>query len=130
MARRAATPESSVVKACLELLRLRGLLAWRSSNHGVRRRDARGREFYTFAGLKGVADITAVLPVAGYDASGAPREFGVLCGIECKAPGGRLTADQKWWMDRVREAGGLAFCVKSVGELDAALRAEGLCGGS
>jgi hypothetical protein len=123
---RTRTPESAVLKACLHLLRLRGLLAWRSNNVPVYDR-ARGC-FRAFAGLKGVSDILAVLPVAGRDGAGAPREFGVLCAVECKSPGGRLSPDQKWFLDRVRESGGLAFCVRSAAELDEALKAEGVCG--
>jgi hypothetical protein len=115
MARRAATPESVVLRQCLAVLRLRGVLAWRNNTTGVW--DAARGRFRTFTGLKGVSDILGVLAPSGR-----------LLAVETKAEGGRLTPAQAAFLDAVRAAGGLSLVVRDSRELDAALRAEGVYG--
>jgi hypothetical protein len=109
---RTRTPESQVLKQCLQLLRVRGLMVWRSNNVPVYDRAA-GR-YRGFRGLKGVADVLGCLP------------GGRLLAVECKAPGGRLTDDQRNFLDSVRALGGLAFVARDAAELDEALKAEGV----
>jgi hypothetical protein len=64
-------------------------------------------------GLKGSSDIEGILP------------GGRFLAVEVKAPGGRLSPEQREFLERVRELGGLALVVKSWRELDDALRQSG-----
>jgi hypothetical protein len=46
--------------------------------------------------------------------------------VEIKRPGGDgPTPDQQWFIDTANRNGALAFVARSVGEVEAALRAEG-----
>jgi hypothetical protein len=101
-----AATESALVQACLDLLKLRGILAWRNSTHGVRRTDAKGRTFWTHHGLVGVADILGCLPC------------GRLLAVEVKLPKGRVTEEQRWFIDTVQALGGLAGVVRTVADLE------------
>lgn len=56
-----------------------------------------------------MSDIAGVLP------------GGTVIVVECKMPQGRLTATQRSFLDAVRLKGGVALCVRSVEELEAAL---------
>ncbi len=106
-----ATAEAAVLAACLDVLRVHGVYAWRSNNAGVYD-PARGR-FRAFRGLKGVSDILGCLI------------DGRFLAVEVKGPKGRLTEEQKYFLDTVRRLGGLSLCVRSAGELHDALAAEG-----
>jgi hypothetical protein len=113
MPRSTAAPEAEVLRFCLELLKLRGVFAWRNNNAGIRRRDKAGREFYAFSGAKGSADIFAIW-------------HGRFISIECKRTGGKMTEYQDSWLRAVRDAGGAAWVVCSAAELDEQLKALGV----
>ena len=106
------TTENDVLQSCLEYLTLNGCLAWRSNNTGVY--DPAKKCFRAFRGLAGVSDILGCLG------------DGRLLAVETKRPGGRLSAEQKRFLDAVRERGGLAFCVSSLQQLIDGLREEGI----
>jgi hypothetical protein len=122
MTRRAATPEGAVLKACLQLLKLRGIPAWRQNQGALRE----GKRFVRFASAEGISDIVGCLPPPP---DVAPELFGgrMLC-VECKRPGGRLTAAQRRFLERMEAAGALCLVISDVAQLDAALRAEGAYG--
>lgn len=103
--------ESDVLRACLDLLRLRSIFAWRNNNAGVNRTDKGGRQFWTHTGLKGISDILGVLP------------DGRFLAIEVKRPGERPTREQVEFIESVRDNNGAACWVDSVDALDAQLRA-------
>ncbi len=105
--------ESDLVRTCLQWLTLHGIFCWRSSNHAVRR-VAKGREFYAFHGLRGVSDVLAVAP------------GGRLICIEVKARSGKLRPDQALFLDEVNRRGGVGLVVRSLADLEAGLRAEGV----
>ncbi len=115
--------EAAVLRACLEYLKLRGILAWRSSNHAARRRDKAGREFWAFHGLKGMADIIGILPMEERGPLFGPlrRRYGVLLACECKAPGKKPTQAQAAFLAAVEAAGGVGCWVSDVNELAAIL---------
>jgi hypothetical protein len=98
--------ESALVQACLDLLKLRGILCWRAGNHGVRRTDQTGRTFWTHKGLRGVSDILGVLP------------GGRILAIECKLPKAEVTEAQQWFLETVQALGGLAGVCRSVADLE------------
>lgn len=59
--------------------------------------------------------------------TGIPDRFAVyrgrLLAIECKrARGGRLSAKQRWWLDRLAAAGAIALVVTDAGQVRAELR--------
>ena len=104
------TPESRVLAGCLHYLQAKGIFHWRNSTGCVRVGPGRFIRF----GKVGSSDIIGVLP------------GGRLLCVECKAPaGGRLSPEQKQFLDDVRELGALAVVVRGWKELDQALREAG-----
>ena len=101
--------EAQVVRACLDYLKLRRIFAFRN-NTGAYKVEERFVRF----GSKGSADILGILP------------GGRFLAIECKSLNGRLSPAQGEWGERVRAAGGVYLCVRSVGELIEALNPHGL----
>lgn len=110
---KAANPSTVLVKSCLDLLRLRGIFAFRVNTTGVY--DTARKVFRTFQGTKGVSDIVAVVPRTGR-----------IIALECKHGTGRLSPDQRAFLDNVTSAGGLALVIRDVLDLDRALTAEGI----
>lgn len=107
-----ATTEAATQRACLQWLSLKGYLHWRANAAAVPLPDGKG--FRRFSGLRGVADVLAVLPPDGR-----------LLACEIKGPRGKLRPEQAVFLDAVRAAGGLSMVVRSLSELIAALAAEG-----
>ena len=105
------TPETDLVRAILQLLRLRGIYAWRNNTTGVY--DPVKGVFRKFTGLKGVSDVLGVLP------------DGRFLAIEAKAPKGRSSPEQQTFIDDINGWGGLAFLARSLADVDEALRREG-----
>jgi hypothetical protein len=100
--------EAPVLAACLRLLELRGIPAYRSDAGGSRRGHL----------PPGCPDITAILPAL------ADGRRGVFCGIECKRPpgprcpaGGRVSPEQVAFARQVRAAGGEYLVIDDVAEL-------------
>jgi hypothetical protein len=100
--------ETALVRACLELLSLRKIFAWRNNTTGVF--DPSRMKFRRFTGLKGVSDILGILP------------GGRLLAVECKMNGNVLTNSQDAFIREVNARGGLALCVYNVGDLDELLK--------
>jgi len=98
-------PEKAVLAGCLRYLEARQIYHWRNNCGAVQ--VAPGR-FIRF-GKKGSSDILGILP------------GGRLLCVECKAEGGRLSPEQKIFLDEVRELGALALVVRGWWELDRAL---------
>jgi hypothetical protein len=105
------TTESEVQKACLEWLVMKGIPAWRQSNHGVYN-QATGK--YFFHGLRGVADILGIIPPHLSE-----KRAGAFLAVEVKrGSGGKLSDDQEKFLDMIAANGGIACCVHSVEELE------------
>lgn len=105
-------PESAVLSQCLDYLCARSVFAWRNNSGGAKI----GKSFVRF-GLTGSADI---LGICG---------DGRFLAVECKRErGGTLSEAQRSFLERIRRNGGVAVCVRSVSELDDALRKEGVTG--
>jgi hypothetical protein len=107
--------ESAVVNACLRLLFLRGVAAWRVNSGSVKV----GKRLVRLAPA-GTPDILGVLPAHG----GHPP--GRLLGVECKRKGGKLRDSQRAWMESMEPRGVLYLVVTDAAQLDAALTAEGV----
>jgi hypothetical protein len=101
--------EAPVLAACLRLLELRGIPAYRSDAGGPQRGHL----------PPGCPDITAILPAL------AAGRCGVYLGIECKRPpsprcptGGRPRKAQLAFAEAVERAGGLYLFINDVGDLN------------
>lgn len=103
------TPEGHIKIACQNYLERRGIFSWNNPSGAVRVASDRWLHF----GKKGSSDILGCLP------------GGRFLAVEVKAPDGRLSPEQKEFLEKIRGLGGLALVVKSMRELDAALRREG-----
>lgn len=109
--------EMGILRACLEYLALRRIPAWRFNSGGVRLPKGPGKAsgFYRFSTCQGLADINGVLPGSGR-----------WLAVEVKRPGKKLRANQAQFLDCIRQAGGLALCVRSLDDLVQALHMEGI----
>lgn len=107
--------EADVQRACLQYLAAVGVMAWRNNTTGVY--DPSSKRFRSNHSINGVADILGVLP------------DGRLLAVECKGTGGRVSEDQRFFLDGVRKSKGMAVVAYSIGDLEAALKNEGYQGG-
>jgi hypothetical protein len=105
------TPENKVKAEVLKYLTLRQIYCWSNPSGAVRIRPGK---FMTF-GKRGSADIIGLLPPDGK-----------FLAIETKAPDGRLSPEQKEFLEAVKQQGGMAVVVRGWKELDQALREAGL----
>ncbi len=101
--------ETDLVRQCLDLLKLRGVYAWRNNSGAFVLGKGSGRRFFR-AGAKGSADVIGVLPGSGR-----------FLAVECKVGSNQPTADQVAFLDAVRAAGGVAVVIRDVAELVALL---------
>jgi hypothetical protein len=103
------TPENRVKAEVLKYLKVRRIKAWSNPSGAVRIRPSKFMSF----GLKGSADILGCLP------------DGRFLAVECKAPDGRLSPEQREFLADIKALGGMALAVRGWRELDAALREAG-----
>ena len=97
--------ETDIVRACLEYLAARKIMAWRSNSGAVKATYGGKTRFVRFNSAKGMSDICAILP------------GGRFCAIEVKRPGGKITKEQWAFGTDVRKAGGFAIVVTSLDDL-------------
>ena len=107
-----AETETMIVRACLDLLAMRGIMAWRQNQGGMLASYNGKQRFLRFAGVKGISDIIGLL------------NDGRFLAVECKKGKGKLSDDQAAFLDAVRKRGGLSMCVRSVAELNENLNRE------
>lgn len=105
--------ESTLVTACLMLLKAHRIRAWRQ-NAGGMAASAGGKRYWMRLGEKGMSDIGGVLPDGRYLA------------VECKRPGNRLTPEQRAFLADVNARGGSGIAVWSSHQLERELRGRGL----
>lgn len=96
--------ESCLVKACIELLTLKGYFAIRN-NSGMLVIKDKDKTRAVKMGLKGSADIIACSPT------------GKFVAIECKASRGRLTKAQQEFLEKIQSLGGIALVIRNVDDL-------------
>lgn len=108
------TREGEVVDAVMKYLRhVVGAEVLRNNTGAISHTRKDGSRGFIRFGEKGSADIIACIP------------GGHFLAVECKAGKNGLTVEQREYLERVRQKGGLALCVRSVDELIEALSAEG-----
>jgi hypothetical protein len=108
---RSATPERDILASCLELLAVRGIVAWRANTGAVTKENAAGRKRFVRFGTRGQSDILGLIPPSGR-----------LIAVECKSSRGRLTDDQRKFLRSISNAGGVALVIRDVSELEKALQ--------
>lgn len=106
-----STQEGVIVRACLDFITLKGIIAWRTNTTGIY--DPTAKRFRTNAGRNGVADILGCLP------------GGRFLAIECKAGKGRLSPAQVEFQRDIVQSGGLHIVARSVDDVAAVLAEEG-----
>ena len=100
-----AKPESKLVRACLDYLRLVGVAAWRNQS-GMVFAEHQGKRRAIRMGAKGGADIIGCLPPNGRTLA-----------VECKVPPNKLTPEQDAFLAAIRRAGGLAIVAESIDDV-------------
>jgi hypothetical protein len=106
------TPENRVKAEVLKYLKLRRIKAWSNPSGAVRIRPGKFMSF----GLKGSADILGCLP------------GGRFLAVEVKAGRGRLSPEQKRFLEEIGGLGGLAIVARSYRDIEAALLEAGYSG--
>jgi hypothetical protein len=109
---RSETPENRVKMEVLKYLKLRQIKAWSNPSGAVQIRPGKFMSF----GLKGSADVLGCLP------------GGRLLCVEYKAEHGRLSPEQKQFLEDIRGLGGLAIVARSWTDIEAGLREAGYSG--
>ena len=100
-------PESAVLSQCLAWLHVRGIFAWRNNIGAAKTEDGRFVRF----GIPGASDIIGVLP------------GGRFLAVECKrSTGGRVSDQQKAFLEKIEKAGGLAVIATSLEDLMEAIK--------
>ena len=98
-------PESRVLRACLDYLRLRGHFVFRV-NCGAFKTDRGG--YFKSTDIPGVSDIIGI------------AKDGRGLAVECKSDKGKLSELQKAFGEKYREAGGVFIVARSVEDLQEA----------
>ena len=107
-ARRRGNPETPIVKACLDLLILMGIEAWRENTVSMginyQTKSGENRRRFIHAGRVGKSDILGILR-------------GRFLAIEVKVPGEQPTPEQWEFLRRVEAEGGVAIVAHSASEM-------------
>jgi len=103
--------ESDLVRACLGLLAMHGVFAWRANTTGIF--DPGRKVFRSFQGMRGVSDILGLL------------DGGRFLAVEAKVPPNKPSIDQEYFLGLVRAKGGLAVVVYDLADLEKALALQG-----
>jgi hypothetical protein len=109
---KAPTPENKVKTEVMRYLKIRHIYCWSNPSGAVR---IRSNKFMSF-GKKGSADIIGLLP------------GGKFLAVETKAPDGRLSPEQREFLEAVTQQGGLAVIARSYRDVEAALTEAGYTG--
>ena len=94
--------EADIQNQILDWLNKNGIFAWRTNSTGIYDDEKKVYRTPSKYSLKGVSDILGILP------------SGLLLSIEVKSATGRLTMEQKAFLNRVNKFGGLAFMARSL----------------
>jgi hypothetical protein len=100
-----APKEADVLRACLQLLRLRHVVHWRQNSAAFSGTHKGRRRFFRTASLPGVSDIIFIAPGGRFGA------------CEVKRPGEKPTPAQQAFLELVRLAGGVSIVVDDVMQL-------------
>jgi|SRR6185437_13599688 len=123
MPSRKSTPEGAIVKAILDYLAARRVLAFRM-NTGAMKAEYNGKQRFLRFGVPGMADIVAFPLGTLFHASlglvGLPAVPSVLW-IEVKAPTGKQSDLQKSFQKQVQAEGHKYIVARSIADVEAVL---------
>jgi penicillin-binding protein-related factor A (putative recombinase) len=107
-----ASNESQLVTACLQLLHVAGIFAWRQNNVGI---YDPSRKVYrkSKTAMPGVSDLLGIYK-------------GRFLAIECKVGKNKVSEEQSAFLLRVQKEGGVALVCYSLDDLEAWMRDEGV----
>jgi hypothetical protein len=112
--------ETQIVHSILEYLDTLGITAWRANTGAMRRTKKDGSDYYCKFGFPGMPDII------GY----VKKTFGVIetipMFIEVKKIGGKLSSNQKMFLDKAKKDGCIAMVAFSVDDVEKELEEFGL----
>ena len=104
--------ESEISYLIRKYLKANNVFHWRHNNVGVFKKVASAHIFHD---MKNVSDILGILP------------NGIFFAIEVKTEVGKVSLDQKKFIDQVNNLGGLAFVARSLKDVEQKL--EGILNG-
>lgn len=103
--------ESQITKAILEYLAYKDIFAWKVNSGMFFFKDIKTGKTRMFkAGLKGMSDIIGII------------KGGIFLAIEVKVPKGKLTPDQKSFLDKIKQCGGISFVAHNIEEVEQKLK--------
>lgn len=114
--KKACPKEADLQRAVLAWLKVRGIFAWRMPIGPVLHREVRGGAMITHwkkSPLKGFPDVAGVLQ---------RRRKGSLFALELKTAKRKLTPEQVMWMVNLQAAGAAVATIRSVADLELAMR--------
>jgi hypothetical protein len=106
------TPENRVKRECFDYLKIRRIYCWSNPSGAVQIRPGKFMSF----GLKGSSDILGCLP------------GGRFLAVEVKAERGRLSPEQRQFLEDIKALGGMAVVARSCRDIEAALIEAGYAG--
>jgi len=116
--------EGDIVRACLDYLKLKKILAWRNQTGALVLGAGRDRRFMR-QGMKGSADIIACVKVGPLlNTELNCVRLGQMWAIECKTDKGKQSPAQKEFEALVVASGGRYVVVRSVAELASAIEVD------
>jgi hypothetical protein len=121
------TPEGLVLDAVLDYLAAVHVTAWRMNTGAMRidGKDGKKDRFIQF-GIEGFSDILAIPIVRGKLHGTIPCSWCAPWFIEVKSATGRQSAEQKSFERQVKDAGAEYVIVRSVEEMAAVLKKNGV----
>lgn len=97
--------EQGILKACLEFLQLKGCLVYRNNSGIVFVENGNGSKRAIRMGMPGAPDIIGCAP------------GGIFLAIECKTKTGKVSQQQKEFLQKVHSFGGFSIIVRDVEDL-------------
>lgn len=93
--------EKDIQSSIMDYLHMKKIFSWKEHSGGMM---IEGGTRYMPLGLKGKADILGCYK-------------GLFLAIEVKRPSGKLSVDQAYFLEAIRNAGGIAFVATSIDDL-------------
>lgn len=94
--------EKDIQKAILDYLNLKGIFCWKEHSGGLPVDN--GQRFIPI-GLRGKSDILGII------------QGGRFLAIEVKRPKGKVSVEQRLFLEKINEKGGIAFVATSVDDV-------------
>lgn len=97
-------PERLIQNEIVNFLNIKGLFCWSNKNGATY--DPRTKAYRANSTLKGISDILGLTP-----------KTGTFVAIEVKTKTGRVSKEQKIFLEGIRQSGGIAFVARSIDDV-------------